>query len=85
MDPKDDERNEEGENTDKTEDSKETGKDSRRGTTVFSLSSSTSSSQTEGGAITEHEEMSEAFEDAMSSLKGNDGEEQKRLCDERDM
>eukprot|EP00956_Cyclotella_meneghiniana_P027816 scaffold63381_cov45-Cyclotella_meneghiniana.AAC.1 len=74
--PKDDEGNDEGENTDKKEDSKETGKDSRRGTTVFSLSSSTSSSQTEGGAIAEHDDMSETFEDAMSSPKGNDGEEQ---------
>eukprot|EP00956_Cyclotella_meneghiniana_P042092 scaffold248353_cov71-Cyclotella_meneghiniana.AAC.2 len=73
---KTDAENDEGENTDKKEDSKEMGKESRRGTTVFSLSSSTSSSQTEGGAATEHEEMSETFEDALSSPKGNDGEEQ---------
>eukprot|EP00956_Cyclotella_meneghiniana_P037547 scaffold140360_cov90-Cyclotella_meneghiniana.AAC.1 len=69
-------QNDEVENTDKKEDTKEMGNESRRGTTVFSLSSSTSSSQTEEAAVEGNEEMSETYEDAQCSPSANDGEEQ---------
>eukprot|EP00956_Cyclotella_meneghiniana_P013558 scaffold19660_cov43-Cyclotella_meneghiniana.AAC.1 len=69
-------QNDDEENTDKKEDTKEMGNESRRGTTVFSLSSSTSSSQSEEAAEEGNEEMSETYEDAQSSPSANDGEEQ---------